>query len=188
MDFSTITAMTGMPIEELAKLSGIVVVFSLVTLLVMGLSNKVVVFSNGKDLAYSLGIFVTPIIGFIFLTLFVPTDAPDNYDMFMGSSSASGITYTIIAAVIYCIFKTYAEAIKSNGMLLGLIIGTFKVFASILITLVSIGWISKAFNGEYKSLATWVIMVILLGGFGWVIKKLVNGEAVALKRHQAQEL
>jgi len=187
LDFSTIATMLGMPVEELIKLIGLIALSSFVLMLVMGMTNRVVIFSDGKDLLNSLGIIITPIIAFILLLYFEPENTPVDYDILWGSTSSSGIVIIATLCVAYCIIMSYAQAIKHNNFFLGAVVGTFKVVSSLIITLCAIGWLNKMFGNQYRTIGTWIVMTLLLGLFGWVIRKLVNGEAVTLKRLRVQQ-
>jgi len=186
MDFATIATMFGVTEDEFAKQILFLAVASFSILLFMGLTNKVVVFADGKDLMYSLGIVIVPIVGFISLIFFEPQNPPADYDIFLGSGSSSAVTVTTAGCVVYCIIMSYIQAIKHNGIILGVVVGTFKVVSALIITISAIGWLNKMFGNGHKSIGTWIMMVLVLGLFGWVVRKLVNGEAVALKRAQSQ--
>jgi hypothetical protein len=187
MDFLTIASMSGVPAEELAKIIGLVAFSSFLLLLFMGLTNKVIIFYDGKDLVNSLGIIVIPIISYLCLLYFKPENAPEDYDILWGSSSSTSVVIVAAGYVAYCAMMTYITAIKHNGFILGIVVGTFKVASALLITLFAVGWLNKMFGNQPKSLGTWIVMVLILGLFGWVVKKMVNGEAVMLKRLQVQQ-
>lgn len=188
MDFMSIAAMMGMPVEELSKLLALLFCSSFLLLLFMGLTNKVVVFNDGQDLFRTLAIVLVPLAGFIVLLYFIPKGAPDDYDIFWSSSTSQAVTVMTIGYTFYFIVLTFISSIKHNGLALGLVVGTFKVISSLVIVAFAAGWLNKVFGGGgMRSIVQWIIMTLVLGLFGWVIKKLVNGDAVRLKKMQHQE-
>ena len=188
MDFSNVATLIGMPVEELAKMLGLMAVVSFILLLFMGLTNKVVIFVDGKDLITSLGIIVIPIIGFLILLYFKPGNATADYDMFFGSNSSTAVVVIAGLSIFYCILMTYVQAVKCNNLVLGIVVGTFKVISALIMTLFAIGWLNKMFGEQNRTIGTWIVMTLMLGLFAWVVRKMVNGEAVTLKRLQSQQV
>jgi len=153
------------------------VVGSFIVLLVAGLTNRVVVFADNKDLAWTLMIFVGPIIAFLIAATLVPegnelVDEPIAL-IVMGFGG-------IIAAISGSI--SFIIAIKHNGLFLGIVVGIFKVLAGLLAGVCAIGLIAKIFGKDTGSFATRMFAIIVFGALLWMMNKLINGDEVHSRR------
>jgi hypothetical protein len=166
--------------KQLIKFTFIAIGLSFVILLLMGMTNKIIIFYDGKDLVVSLGVYLVPLIGIIFAAIMAPApeNTPADYSpfieyLFYGIGGLGGVI---------CLILSFKSSVEHNGIMLGIIVAIFKNIASIVMILFVIGWISKAREQKYRSLGEWVMMYLILGLFGWVVRKLVNGQAVEYKK------
>ncbi len=184
MDF----ILTDISSEELIKQIAFIGFSSFLVLFIMGVTNRVVVFSDGQDLFNSISIIISPLVAILLLVFFAPENPPQDYDYIWGSVSSTIVSIVLSGWFLYSVLMTYIQSIKDNGVLMGLVVGTFKVTSAIIITCFAIGWLNRFFDGNHKSLLTYIMMTIVLGVFVWVIKKLVNGEGVASRRSELSNM
>ena len=82
------------------------------------------------------------------------------------------------------ILTTFVLSIKHNGLILGIIVAVFKVVASVVCALCLLGCLGTIF-GKSNSLSTKLMGFVLLGFLMWILRKLINGEAVMARRAEA---
>ena len=156
---------------------------SFLVLLVMGLTNKVVVFANHGDLWSTLIIFIAPIVAFfIALTL---DSTPEGAQVNLFDETVEIMVWSIGGIVAGCgILATFALSIKHNGLILGIIVAVFKIVASLVCALCLLGGLSSIFS-KSNSLSAKLMAFVLLGFLMWILRKLINGEAVMARRAEA---
>jgi hypothetical protein len=152
---------------------------SFIVLLGAGMTNRVVIFADGKDLMWTVSIFLAPVIGFMIAASLVPEGGEFE-------NETAAIVVAGIGGVIGlggCVM-TFILSIKHNGLFLGIIIGVFKVVAALLAALCAIGLLGKIFGKDTGSFAARMMAVVVFGILLWMIQKLINGDEVYSRRAQ----
>ena len=150
---------------------------SFIALLVAGMTNRVVIFADGKDLTWTLTIFVAPVIAFVIGATLVPEGRE------FADETAAAVVSSIggVIGLIAC-GMTFMLSIKHNGLVLGIIIGVFKIMASLLAAICAIGLLGKIFGKDTGSFASRMFAVVVFGILLWMIQKLINGDEVYARR------
>ena len=148
-----------------------------IAVLVAGMTNRVVIFADGKDLNWTLSIFVVPAIAFMIAATLVP----EGKEL---SDEPAAVVVTIIGgvlALIACVM-TFVVSIRHNGLVVGVIIGIFKVAAALLVGVCAIGLLGKIFSKEGGSAGSKILAVVVFGILLWITQKLINGDEVHARR------
>lgn len=144
---------------------------SFFVLLIMGMSNRVVIFEDYSDVSITAGIFVTGVVG-ISLVQQVPVDHWLRY--------VYGITTVLVMSFLS--LMTVRIAIRSNASVpLGLFVGIFKILMAVLAIFLLIGSISRLFGNNSSSsqrIAGFAMAGLVFGLFSL----LVNGSRVRARR------
>ena len=174
--------------EENIKLFLILFGAGFITIFIMALTNKVVIFKDGGDLMITVGLILAPIIGLSCLLFLAPSEPPPGYNQFSGSGAAIFVSAITVLTFIFCLVKTFTNSIASNGLAMGITIAIFRIISSFIIIFALLGFINRLTENN-KSLGNAIIFIIIFTAiFGWVLKVLINGEKVARKRIEtAQE-
>ena len=86
---------------------------------------------------------------------------------------------------LYCLVKNFTNSISSNGMGVGILIGLFRILSSLIIILSTIGYINRLTEKNKSLGSTLIFITVFTFIFSWVLKVLINGEKVALRRLSA---
>ena len=164
--------------DEILKLFFVVVSFSFLAILIAGATNKITIFNDYSDLWLTLGLIIWPLLGFMILSLITPENAPTIYNILLGSPSAAASPLLTSLASFYSLIKTMVNSIKANGTAIGLIVGIFKIFSSIIIILSILGLFNKINEKSSNYGNKLIFITIFTFIFYWVLKTLVNGERV----------
>lgn len=157
---------------DFLKTIGIIAVVAFIALLIMGATNKVVIYYNVKDYLISIAPYLAIIAGIIFYHMYTPEESTTATPTFM--------QYVVIILscilVVWFSILTYINAIKYNTHpILGVIIGTMKLIVACISVLLSIILITGAFiKGKPGDKSVGIVAVIALG----IIALLINGERV----------
>tara|TARA_B100000963_G_scaffold304493_1_gene278299 strand:- start:413 stop:922 length:510 start_codon:yes stop_codon:yes gene_type:complete len=164
--------------DEILKLFFVIISFSFLAILIAGATNKITIFNDYGDLWLTLGFIIWPLIGFMILSLIVPEDASDNYNILLGSPSSAATTIITSFATFYSLIKTMTNSINANGAIIGVIVGIFKILSSIIIIFSVIGLFNKINekNSGYGNKLIFISIFTFI--FYWALKTLVNGERV----------
>ena len=173
--------------EENIKLFFILFGAGFITIFIMALTNKVVIFKDGGDLMTTVGLILAPIIGFGCLLFLAPSEPPPDYNAFSGSGAAIFISAITVLTFIFCLVKTFTNSIASNGLAWGVTIAIFRIISCCIIIFAIIGFINKLTENNKNITAASIIMLISTGIFAWILKVLINGEKVAQKRIEAAQ-
>lgn len=144
---------------------------SFVVLLILGMSNRVVIFEDYSDVGVIAGIFVIGVVG-VSLVQQVPVDHWLRY--------VYGVATVLVMLILS--LMTVRTAIKSNASVpLGLFVGIFKILMAVLAIFLLIGSISRIFGNNTSSgqrIAGFSMAGLLFGLFSL----LVNGSRVRTQR------
>ena len=159
---------------DLVKLFFILLGVIFVGTVIAGATNKVVIFFNWSDLINTIMIFICPlVIGGGGMAIFQDQNGEIN------ETTETIIMVLTAITTAFFIIKSFMLSIKYNkSLLVGLFIGLMKTVIAILGVLILIGYVNELLDDEYKSIGQWILMVLILGLFVWLGKKLVNGQSV----------
>ena len=112
-----------------------------IAVLLAGMTNRVVIFADGIDLTCTLSIFVVPAIAFFIASTLVPEGQE------LSDEPAAVVVASIggVLALIACV-KTFVISIRHNGLVVGVIVGIFKVAAAVLAAVCALGLLGQIFE------------------------------------------
>lgn len=153
------------------EIVGWLILISYLAVWTAGATNKVVIFEDVGDFAWTIGIVMAPI------AIWIP-------NAFIGDGEiGAAIPYLMGVAAIVCSLKTYINSVKSNGWALGIIVGTFRVFSALILLVFSLGLLSKYIGDDrVRGVGPMLILILVTTLFFWFIKAMFNGEEVRDKR------
>ena len=153
------------------KLLLIGAVCSLIALLVAGGTNRIVIFYDWKDVGLTLMIFGSMIITSFLIWMFDGDKIMEKIILGLGS-----------IAMLYFSVRTIVSSVKHNkSIALGVIVGLFKIFVSMILGLLAAGKLSDALK-KTNSLGVRIFATVALGILFYVASILVNGERVNDRR------
>lgn len=158
--------------KRFVKISLIVVVGCFIVLIILGMTNRVVIFFNWTDFYVTLGIFLSLVIGLL-ISGIVFDDDPMMQDITIYTSIASATVFGI--ATIYFSIK------HNKNIILGLIIGILKVLISVFSALILFAKILEVTNSD-KSLSDKFSAAVVIAGIIWFLHAMINGEEVYERR------
>jgi xanthosine utilization system XapX-like protein len=167
-----------MNMDQLYTLFAWIAVGSFIVILIMGVSKRVVIFYDYADLGWTVSPFFSIIIS---LVIAGSIDGEPNSDPYGNPISIIVSILGIILALIGC-FKIFHSAIKHNGLILGILIAIFKVFAAVFAAIAAWGLLGRFFSNEYMPWQKRMLFMALFGALLWVMKQLINGEEVYAQR------
>ena len=177
LSFGDLFTIPGVTPEQQISLTLWGVGGSFTALLVAGMTNRVVVFADGKDLSWTVCIFLIPITAFFIAATLVP----EGQEVFDDLPSLIVIGIGGVLGLISCVM-VFVSSIKHNGLFVGVIVGIFKVMAAVLAAICAIGLVGKIFNKETGSFAHRMLAVVIFGVLLWMMSKLINGDEVYERR------
>jgi len=151
-------------------------VIAFVVIFLLAFTNKIIVFYDHMDLAWSLMIVLGPLLslgGLLALDSDVKTLSDE---FFFGETVKILLTVSGGAIGLLGVLKTYQMSILCNGLLMGLIIGSFRVVAAVLILLAVFGFVSKLLDKKGRSVGTIMVTMLFFGVFVWIVSVLINGD------------
>lgn len=162
-------------------LIGLLVLFGAGFLLVLGLTNRVIVYNDGGDLALNFGIALIPVVTLMYIGIGAPPDdagqlAKERY------YSQDWIYVAMIGALICsatCALATTWISIRENGIILGGAVAALKILTAVIALLLVMFWFLSQDKKRKRSLWT---NVLFFGVIGWFLSLLVNGDRVRTKR------
>ena len=162
-------------IEQNFELVAILFGGSFLALFIAAATNKVTVFKDYGDLWLTLGLIIWPLLGFLVLAFL---EAGEDQDFFMGTTAAMVTTIGSACLALYSLVKTFLNSISANGMVLGIIVGIFKVLSSIIIIFSIVGYINRITDNNKSLGSTLIFITIFTFIFKWILDVLVNGHKV----------
>lgn len=166
-----------------------ILAFSLISFLVifaMGLSKKVVIYNDYGDFFCTIGFIVSPLLFVILIQIFLPEAKGTNWEFVWNNSLGKAIIITVALFAATALFYNFKNSIESNGYIVGVIVGVFKIIAGLFASLFFLGFLGRA-NDKSKSndRMSVLLLMLLFGLLGLVLKNLINGEAVLKNRSSA---
>ena len=166
---------------DLVKLFYILLGVIFLGTIIAGATNKVVIFFNWSDLINTIMIFISPlVIGFGGMAIFQDQNGEINEN-----TETIIIVLTIITTAFFIIKNLILSIRYNKSLLVGIFIAIMKTVVAILGVLILIGYVNELLDKEYKSIGQWILMVLILGFFVWLGKKLVNGQNVYSEKEWA---
>jgi len=165
--------------EQLLKLGGWGILGTLVFLIVLGLTNRVVIFYNAADAWWS----ISPLLFLVGAAIIAATLAPEGAKEFATTPIEKAVLAGGGLGAVLGIIMTFYNAIRYNrNLFLGVLVGACKVIVSLLMAVTFIGSFSGVFpsRNTARGDAVFFALVVMLVGFLWVA--LVNGERVYEKK------
>ena len=154
-----------------------VALFSFIILFLLGISNKIIIYRNTNDFMWNIFLIIVPLLTVMILAFLMPETLPDNYKFFWETQKTSVISIIGLSITALSLLKVFLNCTKNNGLLLGVFIFIFKVFASLIITILLLAFIGKLFDDK-ASWKTLFVPLLLFGLFIFVINRLINGDRV----------
>jgi hypothetical protein len=152
-------------------------VYSVIVLL-LGMSNRVVVYYNGKDFLISFMILTSLGLGYIGVYEYQVSGDVDYNNL---SSIQTIIKYTSIAVSILFALKSFQLSYKHNrSIIFALLLFPFKLLISFFGIVLIFAQVD-AFRGKTRAKEL-LIPIIVLGLFIWLGSKLINGKNVYAKK------
>ena len=152
-------------------------------------TNTVIIFENYGDFYWSLGILLCPILLLIGQEIIAPHSEirPLEYNIYWETLNHKLLTLIGLITFVMSLSITFYNSVKNNGLILGIIIFSFKVFACLISVILILGIIAEIFgtgdqNKRKRTLRSLLVALIVFKVLKFFIKKLVNGENVMKKR------
>lgn len=156
------------------KLALLAVAAALVLLVVLGATNRVVVFYNVADAWWSVAPTITLAVAAVVSVFMAPPGAKE----FGGTEVERMILWAGVAGAALCSAVTVYNAVRYNkSIILGLIVGVGKVLISILMAVTFVGSFRAVFDRR-KTIRQSLAFALVVATLGFLWKLLVNGERV----------
>ena len=153
-------------------------------ILLLGVTNRVVIFKDTVDFWWSVALMVLPVATILIAFFMAPADAPPDYNVFWADGYGKVITIVGSGATLFAMQKVFFYSVAANGTGLGVVVFIFKVMASVIFTFLVLGMLSK---DKKESSSTGTLFAFIAGGLlWWFLRKLINGPAVEARRAALQ--
>ena len=167
-------------LEQFTKTLFMIFAICFVTTLIAGMTNKVVIYFNFKDLFMSFMVTGIWFVAAFLVAIYSTEGQGENLNLMQMS-----ILYITAGISILCAIFNIKQSIQHNRNIpLGLLIGVFKIITGLLFILIALGYLfgKSSSESENSSGMGTIIIILLLGIFVWIAVKLVNGEDVYYKK------
>ncbi len=142
-------------------------------LLVLGATNKVVVYFDGADFALSM----VPLLSLVSAVILMGVFGPEVEQKDLTGQQIFILGLGIVISIGTAVWSVRMSVFYNKNLPFGVLVGIFKVAAATLGLLIIVGLVSRAFDSKMRLRdALWAI--VLLSFFIWIGKKLINGYAV----------
>lgn len=164
----------------------ILILFAFFIVLTMGLTNKIVIYYDSKDFLISFLPWTLILLGYILVSIYQEGNESFNFNNL--SVLQTSIWYICVIASGLAFVWSIKLSIKYNqSKIIGVIVGTFKVFSSLIGVLAFIGSLNKIFGNDSKTTRAVkrqnaLIGLIIMFFLVWLGRKLINGEDVYLAK------
>jgi hypothetical protein len=144
-------------------------------LCILGLTNRVVIFSRMGDLLLTWGVVLYPFIALVFVWSFTPDNSTSEWN-----STTKIALFIAIIGFGALVVRVFYSSIRENGILLGAVVAVFKLASSAIFGVFAfLGML--AYWGRAGNAGT--LLYTLFGVFsGWALYKFINKDAVAGRR------
>ena len=165
-------------------------VISLLVLIAIGSGDRVLVFLNLSDLAWTVGVVFIPLAAMVLIPLTAGMMLPKNAPMLSWRMVIDYPLYAITVALIgaawvYSVVVTIARPIMFNGWLLGLIISSLKLATATLIAILAlIVWTLWLNEHRQKRRPNGALIATMFALLGWIGLCLINGDRFFERRDQ----
>lgn len=155
-------------------------------ILLLGMTNRVVIFKDVVDFGWSVALMVLPVVTIMIAFFIAPADAPPGYNVFWSDGYGKVIMIVGSGATLFAMQKVFSYSVTANGTGLGVVVFLFKVIASVIFTFLVLGMLNRKEEGDRSSSGGFFAFVtgVLLG---WFLRKLINGPAVEARRTVLQK-
>jgi len=165
--------------------------FSVLLLMLMAGTGRLVVFASAKDLAWTAGVFLFPIVGLAVALIGSGIIGDDFHPQFTMQDVANHpIFYLSLVAVgiafFFSVIVTISVPIMTNGWVFGILIGVLRLLAAVffLAAIIPALFVADGGKNAFNPRATNWIAILIFGIFFWMLRVLVNGERVMSAREQ----
>lgn len=167
--------------EESIKFLSYIIGISFIIVLFLGISNTVIVYKNNNDFLWSMAVIIIPMMSLFGLILLQPDKIPNDYNFFYYNIHNQAISISGCLLTFIALLKMMFNTISNNGFLGGLFMFIFKLLAGFIIVIFILGFLSSLFK-KGRSVRSLLVAMVAFGAFSFILKKLINGSRVKLKK------
>jgi len=165
--------------EDLQTTIAVAVVVAFIAMLIAGATNKIVIYFDGGDFLVSFMPWGSLLIGMILLNIY-QHEGDVDFDALSGVQSF--IWYaSLLSSAVFFAWSMKLSITHNRSVVLGLIVGLFKILSAFLGILVLVGQVGRMFSDE-SSTKDALLAMLVFGVFIWLGKKLINGEQVYIAK------
>ena len=151
--------------------------FSFITLFFLGITNQIIIYRDTSDFMWNIFLITVPLFTAVILAFIMPEPLPNKYNFFWETRNTSVISIIGFSISAFSLLKVFINCTRNNGLIFGIVIFIFKVFASSIITILLLAFIGKLFDDK-AAWKTLFVPLLLFGLFIFVINRLINGDRV----------
>ncbi len=165
---------------ENIQITIVIAVFAaFIAMLIAGATNRIVVYFDKTDLVISFMPWGTILAAYILLLVY---EHNETLDFAALSGVQTFIWYTGLAlAALFALWCIRLSVIHNHSLVLGVLVGIFKLLASVLAALFLVGQFLKI-QDKKAGVKDAIAATLTIGVTVWLINKLVNGERVYLAK------
>ena len=153
----------------------------LVVFFFLGAFDKVTIFTDYKDLSWGGAIVISPFCMLLCLSWLAPDPTPKDYDLLFETTQTTIVSVIFLLVIVAGLIVTLLNAVLTNGIIVGVLVWIFKIVSSCLIVLV-VFRMFEALTDNKRKVGTIFLVFASFGLLMFVIRLLVNGERVAMKK------
>lgn len=165
--------------QDLQTTIAVAAVIAFVAMLIAGATNKIVIYFNVRDFFVSFMPWVSILLGWALMDVY---QHEGELDLNALSGIQSFILYaSLTVSAMFFVWSMKLSITHNRSVLLGLLVGIFKILSALLGVLVLAGQVGKIFDDKSRMKEV-LVASIVIGIFVWLGDKLVNGERVYLAK------
>jgi hypothetical protein len=165
---------SGVELKQLLILGGWGILGTVIFLLALGLTNRVVIFYNAADAWWS----ISPFLFLVVTVIIVASLSPEGTKQFASTPIQMAVLSGGGLGVAFGVVMTFYNAIRYNqNLFLGLLIGVFKVIVSLLMAMTFLGSF-RTMTDSRRTAREAVVAAFVVAIVGFLWSALVNGERV----------